>query len=71
MNHDEMNFWHNQNTMTDMDIFEGSYRMKKGRKFYKDNTSSFEEEPEEVESEKVYGSNGGLSDGSDSWKFGG
>ena len=68
----EMNFWHNQNTMTDSDIFEGNYRTtKKSFKIYKDNSQNFQEEAEETTSEKIYGSNGGLSDGSDSWKFGG
>ena len=71
MNNEEMDFWHNQNTMTDMDVFEGNYKRKKGLKFYKDKSSSFEEKSEETKSEKTYGSNGGLSDGSDSWKFGG
>lgn len=70
MEKEEMDFWHNQNNMTDSDIFEGNYK-KRGRFiFYKDNTPISSEEGD-VDTEKIYGSNGGLSDGSDSWKYGG
>ena len=75
MEEHEMDFWHNQNTMTDREIIEGGYkRTKKGFKIYRDNTQNFQEDTKDTEdttSEKIYGSNGGLSDGSDSWKFGG
>jgi hypothetical protein len=71
MEKDEMDFWHNQNTMSNEDINNGNFRIKKNFKFYKDNFPSFEEEIEEKTNEKTHGSNGGLSDGSDSWKYGG
>jgi len=58
-----MDFWHNQNTMSDEEFFErrnGTYEQP-----------SFSEDETQEDSGRTYGSNGGLSDGSDSWKYGG
>jgi hypothetical protein len=71
MGKDEMDFWDEQNNMSDEEFFD-----RQNQKIDNDINNTYtsdsdDDDDDDITSDRTHGSNGGLSDGSDSWKYGG